>query len=154
LTTGPNARPGEKPPTFPEAARHHTLTGAVAMGGFYFEALDWTIATNDAASVVEISAKGCQACARVVAAVETLHRKGQVETGGRITVHRYANVVGAKFDQEADYVIRVVYDEGAVHLKQPGHATKMTVPASKNAVSLVFVSWGGAMWKVVEVAQA
>lgn len=153
LTTGPNVRPGEKPPVLPAIASQHTQLGAIAFGGYYFKALDWSIATNDATAVVAISAAGCKACARVREAVDTLHRRHQIQKGGRIKVRTFGDV-HQKFEVKADYVIRVVYDEDAVQLSGPGQDPRTTVPAARNAASYVFVSWVGGAWKVTEVTEA
>ncbi|MDT4945157.1 MAG: hypothetical protein QOH14_1890 [Pseudonocardiales bacterium] len=36
LSTGPNVRPGEKPPVLPEAAKEHSPGGALVFAGYYF----------------------------------------------------------------------------------------------------------------------
>ena len=46
-TTGPNVRPGERPPVMPAAAKQHTQEGALAFATFYIKALDWAIAATD-----------------------------------------------------------------------------------------------------------
>jgi hypothetical protein len=153
LTTGPNVRPGEKPPVFPELAKQHTANGAVVFGGYYFKALDWVIATNEAGPIDAISAPGCKACARVVAAVETLKHRHEFETGGRIQIRTVA-LARSRASIPADYVISVVYDEGAVRVAGPGQPPRTTVPAHTNAASLVYVRWSTNRWQVAEVTAA
>ena len=45
-TTGPNVRPGERPPIMPAAAKQHTQEGALAFAGYFIKALDWSNRDN------------------------------------------------------------------------------------------------------------
>jgi hypothetical protein len=153
LTTGPNVRPGEEPPILPAIAHRRSDAGATAFGAYYFRALDWSIATNDATAVNLISDKACKACQRVSAAIGTLKGNHQTEVGGRIDVVAYGLAQG-RFDVRSEHVVKVEYDEQAVRLTRSGAAEQTTLRAVRGASSYVFVSWMDGGWRIVEVEQA
>src|SRR5881628_647561 len=66
LTTGPNVRPGEKPPEYPALARRHDGQGALAFAYYFYEAYDWGYATNDPYLVEQISDPHCAGCRKYV----------------------------------------------------------------------------------------
>lgn len=133
-------------------ARTHTDLGASLFGAYYFRALDWSIATNDSFAVRQISARTCAACERVVATIEAMKRKGQVELGGRIDLHDFG-VTRDRYSIKSDAVVRITYSEQAVRLRS-GDTSTVTMPAVSKGTSLVFVNWASGSWQVAEVTQA
>ena len=150
LTTGPNVAPGEKPPTLPEDATRHTPTGALQFAYYYYDAFDWSIATNDSYLISAISLPTCQACRRFINGLADLHSKGQVLRGGRVSISS-ASIVTGSFNFKSDYVVKMILDEGSETLEQ-ADGTSATVAAAAKTTSLVFVSWLTSAWKIVEVA--
>lgn len=124
--------------------------GATLFGAYYFKALDWTIATNDDALIRALAAPSCRACQRVIAATKRLHSKGEREVGGRIQV-RAAVIDDTKYKLEYDYAVRVTYDEQAVQVVSGNKVTRTATPAARDTGAIVFVSWRGRGWSVVEV---
>jgi hypothetical protein len=149
LTTGPNVRPGEKPPEFPAAARIHDSTGAIFFAQYYFRAFDWGLATNDSYLLRQVSADDCAACGRAIKAVETEALEGRHLEGGRIRIEQ-ASVVTGKFKFESDFVVEVRTTQSAQKAIDRSGRITAQLPAS-NDDALVFVSWRAARWFVNQV---
>ena len=150
LTTGPNVRPGEKPPVFPALAKQHTELGASLFGAYYFRALDWAIATNDDSPVRRIAASTCNSCQKVYDELRLLHSRHEIETGGRIQI-RGGEIEDARYRLDYDVALRVSYSEEAVVLVNRDGVSRTTSPAVQTADGLVFVKWLNGSWRVVEV---
>jgi hypothetical protein len=149
LTTGPNVRPGEKPPEFPALARH-AVTGAILFARYYVLALDWSIATTDSYLVRAISLPSCKACARVVAFIARLRRDHEVLHGGRLVPERAEEAQGV-FNFKADVVVRIRAVESAETRAGPS-GTPTPVAGRSTTTSLIFLDWTAAGWRVAEVA--
>ena len=149
LTTGPGVLPGEKPPVLTAEAKKHTSTGALAFAVYFVKALDWSVATNDAYLVQQIAAPRCTACARDINAVTTLRKQGAVETGGRTTILS-SRLVAGTFKIKSDFVIQIVTHDDAIVIVRPSASPSTAAPEDDHDVSLVFVSWAGGQWRVVE----
>ena len=150
LTTGPNVRPGEKPPEFPALARQHTANGAIAFAGYYFKAFDWGYATNDPYLVEQISAQGCHACAQYARGLEGLAVRHATLHGGRITLDS-ASIFQGTLDIRAEYAVDVVMNEEPVIVDEPGASPSTVAAGVVRFHSLVFVGWRDSGWHVVEV---
>jgi hypothetical protein len=150
LTTGPNVRPGEKPPMFPRAANRHSRFGAQVFALYYFKAFDWGYATNDPSLVQRISSTRCGACRSYVTGLQSVVQHGNVLLGGRISLRPRSSISPNHYRIEADYVVDVRLDEAPVLVATPS-ATRTAAPALVGDHSLVFVSWSGGRWRVVEV---
>jgi Family of unknown function (DUF6318) len=151
LTTGPNVRPGEKPPVFPALAKQHTADGALAFAAYYFDAYDWGYATNDPSLVASIAGSNCKGCAKYVQALNSLRARHAVMTGGRITVLSRGLRTG-HFNYKSDYVVRVRLDEEPIVIHVPNSQPSTAAPAVQGYVTYLFVSWTQSRWKVVEEA--
>src|SRR5947209_10050313 len=66
LTSGPNIRPGEKPPVLDPLGRQHSSEGALIFTSYFIHTLDWGIATTDPSLLQNSALPSCQACARYV----------------------------------------------------------------------------------------
>ena len=148
LSTGPGVQPGETPPVLNEDAKQHTPAGALAFANYYFKAYDWGVATTDPYLVEQISAPSCSACHRYIARLDALRGKGGHVVRGRTTVLSRALVTGS-FETKADYVVQMKITEDAVVLVSPSAPPSTSAPAS-SYTSLVFVSWRGTRWQIVE----
>jgi len=148
LTTGAGVLPGEKPPVLSDAAKQHTPTGALLFANYYFQAYDWGIATTDPYLVEQISATSCGVCERYIAELNSLRGKGGHVARGRTDLLSSKLVTG-HFKTKADYVVECKIREDAVVLISPSAPPSTSAPAS-NYTSLIFVSWIGAGWRIVE----
>lgn len=149
LTTGPGVRPGEKPPVESAIAKQHTAAGALLFARYFIEALDWSIATNDTYLIEQVSSPRCTACDNYISGFEQLRSKNEFERGGRISVGA-SRIVQGVFRTKADYVIEFgLRDSGAVVMGTASPTPFATTTASVYR-SLVFVSWTGRGWQVLE----
>jgi hypothetical protein len=150
LSTGPNVRPGELPPVLSADAKQHTSSGALLFAGYYFKAYDWGIATTDPYLVQQISAPSCGACKRYIDGLNSLRRENGYVKGGRIDVQS-SHLTSGSFRFKSDYVVAVAVVEAALVEVRPSAAPSTTAPGTTHDTSLVFVSWAGHSWKIVEV---
>jgi hypothetical protein len=150
LTTGPNVRPGEKPPVIPAQARERTENGALQLAGFYYKALDWTIATNDDYLIRQIATTSCRACRLVHNALLRLKAAHEVQHGGRIQV-KAVRLETSRFALKYDYAFEITYSQDAVVVESPDGVSRTTSPGVTRSSSLVFVAWSGGRWRVVNV---
>jgi hypothetical protein len=151
LATGPNTRPGEKPPTVGGYDRRHDDLGATQFAAYYFKALDWAIATNDDWIVRRISAESCQACRRVSVGLSALRARDTIQLGGRIQL-RSAVIERQRYKRHYDRAVRVTYDEQAVWLLHSDGSRRQTQAAVIGDSSIVFLVWQSGRWIVSEVA--
>jgi hypothetical protein len=153
LTTGPNVRPGEKPPRLGAVGTEHNAVGATVAGAYYFRALDWTIATNDDFLIRRLGLPSCGACNRVHQGLLALRAKDEEEIGGRINIES-AVVSSNQYKIDYEYAVRVTYHEGAVRLRDSDGTVRTTQPDARHQVDIVFLAWRSGMWRVLEVAKA
>ena len=154
LTTGPNVRRGEKPPTRPAAAAARSDVGALAFAGYFLKLFDWGYATNDPNVLVPISAPGCKACAAYRNALAGVRRDHKVLTGGRLMVKALS--VETVRDRSADhYIIDVTADEEAAVVGDPVSGQYRTVaPAETAHHSRILLRWFSGVWRIAEVTAA
>jgi hypothetical protein len=148
LTTGAGVLPGEKPPVLYDYAKAHTPSGALAFATYYMKAYDWGVATTDPTLVAQISATSCQTCRNYIAELTSLRDKGGHVEGGRTTLLSSKLVTGS-FKTKSDFVADFALSEDAIVLVAPGEARSTSAPKSTYE-SLVFVSWDGKGWRIVE----
>jgi hypothetical protein len=150
LTTGPNVQHGEKPPTMPAVATHHTATGAQVFAAYYFAAYDWGYATSDPYLVQAISTSRCKACASYIKSLNQLTKNSGHISGGRVTIDSVKLIQGS-FAINSDFVVEVTVDESAVILDRPNQKSETAAPSVSHDRSLVFVTWRRGAWMVTEV---
>lgn len=85
-TTGPNTKPGERPPVMPIAATKHSAAGAQAFAKFFMETIDWGYATIDGAYIRHYAARGCSTCVSLAAGLDADRKAGKQYIGGRSIV--------------------------------------------------------------------
>jgi hypothetical protein len=150
LTTGPNVRPGEKPPMFPPQSRHRTEAGALQFAVYYFKVYDWGYATNDTYPVASISLPSCEGCQLYLNGLKALERDHTVLTGGRIRI-RSASVFQGTFREHADFAIDVAVDEEPVVIHSLSGDAKTVSRQLASYHSLIYVLWTAHGWRVTEV---
>jgi hypothetical protein len=135
----------------PDAANEHSPAGALLFAGYYFKALDWSIATNDPYLVEKISDGTCGSCKRYIQGLNQLAAMNSRQDGGRIRV-RSAKLVSGSFRFKSEFVVEVDVSEDQAVLIRPSRAPS-TTPAARYD-SLVFVSWRNSGWRIIEEASA
>ena len=147
-TTGPNVRPGERPPIMPPAAKQHTQEGALAFAGYFIRALDWSIATTNPALLVPVSSPSCVACDSYISRLDTLRRANGYLHGGRLKLISEKVATGS-FSIRSDYVIVTRTSQEAVSLigpsAMPSHISDATEDESR-----LYVAWARRGWIAVE----
>ena len=151
LTTGPNVRPGEKPPTLGQTATGRNPSGALSFAVYYYRALDWSLATTDPYLLAQISAASCQTCRSHIEAISHLRSKSGHIQGGRIRVNS-ASLVDRREQIKSDYVIELKTSQEATVFVNPD-GTKTAGPPASTGVSYVLVSWTHGRWTVVEESE-
>jgi len=138
-------RPGETPPVMPALAKEHTPQGAMAFAAYYYHALDWSIATNDAYLLAEISSVDCVTCRRFIDQMAANRESGTYVTGGRIDILGSGLATG--HDVDADQVLRVRVRQGQEIIHESGTESSTAGPA-RTTSSLVYTSWIDNAWQV------
>jgi hypothetical protein len=87
-TTGPNVRPGEKPPVLTDFGKKNTPAGAITFAQFWIQALDWGYATTDSTLAKMYFLPSCTDCARFMKNFDEPRSKAQHFRGGRVSVSR------------------------------------------------------------------
>jgi hypothetical protein len=88
-TTGPNTRPGEKPPIMPLEATQHTARGARAFAAFFIKTIDWGYATTSSTYMRHYYfAKTCTECRSVAFQLDAVQQKDHHFVGDRFDIRR------------------------------------------------------------------
>ena len=151
LTTGPNVRPGEKPPVFPSVGRIRSREGALAVAIYYFRAFDWGYATNDGSLVRGVASPTCSGCRTYLDGLASLKKNNEVLVGGRAKIVSYS-VARNTYRVSAEFVADVAIDEEPVVLRG-AQSTRTAAPAARDLHSLVFLDWRHGRWLVVDVTK-
>ncbi|HZC71511.1 MAG TPA: DUF6318 family protein, partial [Jatrophihabitans sp.] len=148
-TTGPNVRPGEKPPTLPAAGRTNTPAGAAVFASFYIRALDWGYATMDSTLAKSLFAPSCRGCARFASIIDSAREEGDHFTGGRISISRY-ELADNDRRMRAARAVDVTYAQQAVEQVAADGSVDARAPALTHLVRRVWLRWNSPGWTVVE----
>ena len=84
LLTGAAVKPGEVPPTLDPHFRTDDSGGAIAFAGYFYRALDWSIATTNPNLLRAISAPTCKTCQGYIHDIDALAASGSHSEGGRL----------------------------------------------------------------------
>lgn len=149
VTTGPNVRPGEKPPVLDAIGRTNTNAGALASADFWFRALDWAYATTNAALVKPLYLSACKECARFVAIFDEAQQKLETLRGGRIHLQNSAIVSTAAQSAAID----VTFQQGPVReIDACGHVVGATLGTS-TVTYRTYLTWSGSKWLLSDLKQ-
>jgi hypothetical protein len=148
-TTGPNVRPGEKPPTLPGGAKSDSPSGAAQFAGYWIEALDWGYATTDSTLAKSLYAPECTDCARLMHNYDDPRAKGQHFHGGRVNVVG-TNVVTDDNRRPGTQPIDVtVHAEALQTLDARGHVVTSGGAIPRMTFRL-WVKWTGTSWVLID----
>src|SRR5215475_14331441 len=76
VTTGPNIRPGEKPPTFPQSMEKDVPSAAGTFAVYWMKTIDWGYATVSSTLARTAFSPACTDCARFMKVFDDAHAKG------------------------------------------------------------------------------
>jgi hypothetical protein len=149
LTTGPNVRPGEKPPELPAAAKSHEEFSAARFAEYFFRAFDWSIATNDPTLLKHYSATTCKWCSHTIRDLDTLNTEHKVLLGGRVTIVQ-SGVILDDHRVKSERVALVEMKQGAETVVS-SDGTRKSVAQASHPTGIVYMSWQENHWVVLEV---
>ncbi|WP_375497152.1 DUF6318 family protein [uncultured Jatrophihabitans sp.] len=153
-TTGPNVRPGEKPPTLERLGRLNTAAGADAYARYWMRTLDWAYATTSSAAIRNLYTSSCAGCAAFSRnIIDSTRAANEHFIGGRIVVtdstvqandgHAGATaVIDLTFNQTP---LKVISASG----RQDGEAPSIHAGTFRN-----WLRWTGSRWTIVDWKRA
>jgi hypothetical protein len=151
-TTGPNVRPGEKPPVLPDLATHNSRAGAAEFARFWFRALDWGYATTDSTLAKSLYLSACTDCARFMRNFDGPKAKGEHFTGGRSIVLN-TKVVSGDTSHPGTTPIDVRITVGALKTLSAKGRTVASAPASPTLTYRLWLQRVGSEWRVLDSKQ-
>lgn len=148
-TTGPNVRPGEKPPTYPAESLRNTRIGALAFATFWFSTWDWAYATMDPTLLESQSAPVCSDCALVVQGFNEASRAKQHFTGGRLLLQSsiFATNDGRNGAQQA---VDITFGQRKLEIVDAHGKVLRTDPAIRTITFRLWLRWDGKKWTTVQ----
>jgi hypothetical protein len=148
-TTGPNVRPGEKPPTLPDGAKLNNPSGGAQFAGYWIEALDWGYATTDSSLARTLYAPSCSGCARFLQnIIDVTRQQNQSFRGGLNVVE--TNVVTDDTRHPGTQPVDVTIHADALQtLDAAGHLV-ITAAAIPKTTFRVWLKWASAGWVLVD----
>ena len=153
-TTGPNVRPGEKPPVLPPAGKTNTTVGELEFAAYWMEAVDWGYATTDSTLAKSLHAPSCTGCARFLQnIIDSTRQKDQHFRGGRISVTG-TDLKASDGHAGATAIVDVTVQQGAMKVLDASGAVVDSAPAIKNGLFRTWLRWNGVGWVVVDWKRA
>jgi hypothetical protein len=153
-TTGPNVRPGEKPPVRPELATRNSPAGAAEFARYWFAALDWGYATTDSTLAKSLFASSCTGCARFMRNILDYTRDHHRHfVGGRLAVVGVA-VRTNDHHAHASAVLDVTVVQTALKVVDASGEVVGRAPAVDHGSFRTWLRWDGDQWVVADWKQA
>jgi Family of unknown function (DUF6318) len=153
ITTGPNVRPGEKPPTVPAVAKTNTKAGALTFAVYWMQTIDWGYATVDSSLARTAFSPVCSDCTRFMKIFDGARAKGVHFRGGRSAILR-TDLQSNDHHNGATAVIDVMTSIGALQAIDRNGKIVETDPAESNVTYRVWLRWTGTRWTIVDTKQA
>ncbi len=152
LTTGPGVVAGEKPPVMNAAARHRGPVGAIAFAHYYYEALDWSLATTDPRPLEGLNTPSCTFCDQRIDEIRRAGQSGAQVRGGRITVLSAQRETGS-FSVKSDYVVAVAIVQTPGKIVDSAGRSTSRIAGGKSSIG-VYVTWLAGRWQVIDLGTA
>lgn len=146
-TTGPNMKPGEKPPVMPLVATTHTPAGAKAFAEFFIRTIDWAYATNSAKYMRHYYEASCIECRSAADAVDKAVREGHHFIGDRFTIRRSAVLNSSN----ASTVVDVYFDVSAAEVVDGKGRFVDGLGALNNYRERITTAWRPSGWMVTDM---
>jgi serine/threonine protein kinase len=137
-------------PAAPVAATEaaaHSASGAQAFVQFWFDALNYAVATGNTAPMQEASSPDCEACTAAIRSFTTGHEDGLSMLGGEYTLRSVH--IDSFFDLDRP-VLRVVYDRSARSTVDAGGRTQQTLPGVNFVSCQVILERHDGKWRVID----
>lgn len=148
-TTGPNTRPGERPPVMPVAATKHTAAGAKAFAVFFIKTIDWAYATTSTTYMRHYFDRSCVGCSSIARAIDGARTRHRHFIGDRLAI-KSATLATRAGPRDAELNIVVRFDVSSGDAVDKKGRSVSSEPALRNYGEEVFLRWDSA-WSVVEL---
>jgi hypothetical protein len=154
VTTGPNVRPGEKPPTFPASLQVNARGAADGFAQYWMRTLDWGYATTDSSLAKAAYSKSCTDCARFVKGnFDDTRSQGLRFRGGRVGFLE-STLQPTDHRNGATQIDDVTVSVGALEtLDHTGHVVSRAA-AIPHITYRIWLRWTGKRWTVVDWKEA
>jgi len=153
ISTGPNVRPGEKPPTVPAQAKTNTDLGADLYAWYWMQTIDWAYATTDSSLAKAAYASSCADCARFMTIFDDVRASDRQFRGGRISL---SDTVNQPNDHRngATSVVDVTVSVAALETLDAANHVVKRAPAIPTVTYRVWLRWLGSGWTLVDWKEA
>jgi hypothetical protein len=111
---------------------------AIAFAGYFFRALDWSIATTNANLLRAISAPSCSGCQEYIQQLDRFAATGK-HSIARLSVSAYAPVTGHL--EKADLVIQVTVSQQPDVLVNADGSSETNGPALVGSILYLYMDW-------------
>jgi Protein kinase domain/Family of unknown function (DUF6318) len=134
-------------PTLPPAPILATAQDAAAFARYWFDALNYAVATGDTAPVIAAASPGCQACTAAVDAIRDGYRDGGWLRGGRYTVRQA--LVDGFFDPNRTVVVGTVFDRSPLWTVNADGTVRSQLPGTTFTSCQVLLARADDRWQVI-----
>ncbi len=153
-TTGPNVRPGEKPPMLSKYGAMNTRLGSLEFGNYWMRAVDWAYATMDTALARSIMSSKCTGCNKLLSLdIDKLAASGSYYRGGRIAI--LESTIQPNIPHNGSTaIIDVTVDQAALTSYTRAGEVVDRSPDSGRVTFRTWIAYAGDHWLVVDWRQA
>jgi hypothetical protein len=149
VTTGPNVRPGEKPPTFDPKLEINAPGAADAYAKYWERVLDWGYATTDSSLARTAYAPTCDGCERFMKIFDGARTDGVHFRGGRISFVA-STIQPNDHHNGATAISDITVSIQALQAVDGSGRIVESDPAVPHATDRVWMQWTGKRWIVVD----
>jgi hypothetical protein len=151
LPTGPGVHAGETPPALTDTGRANTTAGALAFAKFFFQAVDWSIATMDPYLIQKYSEPSCTGCTSSINMITNLTKTHGYVTGGRLSVGEI-QLADKHFDLPSSFAVQVTLTQSAeTVVSSPGATPSTAFSTAQTDNQWLLVDWIGSSFQVREI---
>jgi serine/threonine-protein kinase len=149
--TRPSAQGGATvaAPQQPASAQPHTLEGATAFVYYWFNALDYAVATGNTASLAAASSPNCKTCGEAIGVIQAGYSNGGSLRGGQYTL-RDAKADG--FWNIEKPLLHVVFDRTPRSAVSADGGTRGVLDGATFATCQIYLERIDNRWRVVDVS--
>ncbi len=150
ITTGPNVRPGEKPPTFPASLEKNLPSAAGAFAAYWEQTIDWGYATVDSSLPRTAYSASCTGCERFMKIFDGARADGIHFRGGRLLVLAWT-IQPNDHHSGATAVVDVTFSVEALDAINRSGKVVESDPAVARVTDRVWMRWmTGMRWTVAD----
>jgi hypothetical protein len=153
ITTGPNVRPGEKPPTFPQTLNTNDRVAADVYAKYWMQTLDWGYATTDSTLARQAFLPACRDCERFIQIFDDARSAGEHFRGGRISFEKSA-IQPNDHRNGANAVSDVTVSVAALQTLDSKDRVIKHAPAIRRVSYRIWMRWAANRWYVVDWKEA